>query len=471
MTNAAYRLIGILLLLLLPRTVAAQVPAIDWGQQKAEILRHYRSLIQIDSSNPPGNETLVVDYLKRVFESEGIPAKTFALDPSRANLVARIKGNGRKRPILLMAHTDVVGVQREKWPVDPFGAILKDGYVWGRGSRDDKDKLAANLMVMLLAKRSGVVLDRDLIFLAEAGEEGTTAPGIDFMVSQHFDDIDAEFALTEGGGATIAGGRVTAVQVSTTEKLPRRVRLVVNGTSGHASIPRTDNAVVHLSAAVAKLGAWETPIRLNETTRTYFEKLAAISPPESAARYRELLDPARAPTIARYMAEHEPALHTMLRTSVVPTILKAGFRMNVIPSEAEATIDVRALPDEDMATFYEEMRHVIADPAVRIEPLAEGARPVAPVSRLNTDMFRALERVSAQMYRGSTTLPTMMGGATDMAQLRAKGIQSYGIGPAATNEDSVEYGAHSDVERLLESSLYGFVEFTWRAVVEVAAKR
>lgn len=469
MTKTAHS-VGIILLLF-PSAVAAQAPVVDWGKQKAEILRHHRSLIQIDSSNPPGNETRVIDYLKGVLESEGIPVKTFALDPSRANLVARIKGNGSKRPILLMAHTDVVGVQREKWPVDPFGAVLKDGYIWGRGSRDDKDKLAANLMVMLLAKRSGAVLDRDLIFLAEAGEEGDTGPGIDFMVKQHFGEIDAEYALTEGGSATLENGRVTVVQVTTTEKVPRRVRLVVNGTSGHASIPRMDNALVHLSAAVAKLGTWETPIGLNETTRTYFEKLAAISTPEKAARYKGLSDPARSAMISRYLAEYEPGHYTMLRTSVVPTVLKAGFRMNVIPSEGEAIIDVRALPDEDITEFYDEMRRVIADPAVRIEPLTDGARPVAPASRLDTEMFRALERVGKQMYPGSTTLPTMLGAATDMAQLRTKGIQSYGIGPASTDEDAIKYGAHSDVERLLESSLYGLVEFTWRAVTEVAGKR
>ena len=409
-----------LVLLLLSNAVTAQVPGVDWGRQKAEILRHYRSLIQIDSSNPPGHETLVVDYLKRVFESDGIPVKTFALDPSRANLVARIKGNGSKRPILLMAHTDVVGVQREKWAVDPFGAVLKDGYIWGRGSRDDKDKLAANLMVMLLAKRSGIALDRDLIFLAEAGEEGDTGLGIDFMVQQHFGEIDAEYALTEGGGATLENGRVTVVQVTTTEKVPRRVRLVVNGTSGHASIPRVDNALVHLSAAVAKIGAWETPLRLNETTRTYFQRLAAISTPEKAALYNGLSDPARSATSSRYLAEHEPGRYTMLRTSVVPTILKAGFRMNVIPSEAEATIDIRALPDEDISAFYEEMRRVIADPAVRIEPLT-GVRPVGPPSRLDTEMFRALERVSQQMYPGSTTLPTMLGGGDRHGPTAGKG--------------------------------------------------
>jgi acetylornithine deacetylase/succinyl-diaminopimelate desuccinylase-like protein len=233
------------------------MPAVDWKKQQPEILRRHAELVHIDSTSPPGNETRVVDYLKKVFDGEGIPVKVFALQPDRANLVARLKGNGKKRPILLMAHTDTVGIQREKWPVDPFGAVRKDGYIWGRGTRDDKDKLAANLMVMLLAKRMGAALDRDLIFLAESGEEADPAGvGINFMVSQHFDDIDAEFALTEGGGATIESGRVTTVNIETTEKVPRRFRLVATGTSGHGSVPRLDNPLTHLSGAVAKVGSY-----------------------------------------------------------------------------------------------------------------------------------------------------------------------------------------------------------------------
>jgi acetylornithine deacetylase/succinyl-diaminopimelate desuccinylase-like protein len=458
--------------LILTSFAAAQTPAsdwktIDWKAQEAEILRHYSALVQIDSSNPPGNETLVVNYLKKVFDAAGIPAQVFALDPARANIVARIKGNGSKRPILVMAHTDVVGVQRDKWPVDPFAAIRKDGYIWGRGTVDDKDKLAANLELMLLLKRTGAKLDRDVIFLAESGEEGTTAPGIEYMVSQ----IDAEYCLTEGGGATLSNGRVTAVEVSTTEKLPRRVRLVVNGTSGHGSVPRSDNALVHLSAAVVKIGTWETPLRLNDTTRTYFERLAAISPPDMAARYNGITDSRRTTAVQRYLAENEPERYSMLRTSVVPTILNAGFRMNVIPSQAEATIDVRMAPGEDQTAFFDQMRRVIGDPAVKIERLTDGERPPTPPSRLDTEMFRALETASKRIYPGSVTLPTMLTGATDMAFLRAKGVQSYGIGPASTDADSTNYGAHSDVERLLESSLYSFVRFTWEAVTEVAASK
>jgi len=459
-----------IILILWASAAVAQTPAIQWGQQHAETLRHYRALVQIDTTDPPGNETKAVDYLKKVLEAEGIPTKTFASEPSRANLVARLKGNGSKRPILLMAHTDVVGVQRAKWPVDPFAAVLKDGYVWGRGTSDDKDKLAADLMVMLLLKRSGVALDRDVIFLAEAGEE-TNSLGIDFMVNQHFSEIDAEFALNEGGRTRLENGHVTAVQVATAEKVPRWVRLVVGGTSGHGSIPRVDNPVVHLAAAVGKLGAWETPMRLNDTTRTYFERLATISPPEKAARYNGLTDPRKSAAIQRYLAENEPEHYSMLRTSVVPTVIKGGFQTNVIPSEAEANIDVRVLPDEDLARFSEEMRRVIGDPSIRIEPISTGARVPTPPSRIDNEMFRALETVSKRLYPGSTTLPVMLTAATDCAQLRAKGLQCYGIDPPVSDEDRTHYSWHSDVERLEESSLYKFVEFTWGAVTEVAAKK
>src|SRR6186997_3042943 len=190
-------------------TAAAQTPVVDWEKQHAEILRHYRALVQINSSSPPGNETRVVEYLKKVLEAEGIPSQTFALDPNRANLVARLKGNGSKRPLLILAHTDVVPVQKEKWPVDPFGAVMQDGYIWGRGTVDDKDKLVAMLTAMLVAKRSGATLDRDLIFLAEAGEEADPhGVGINFMVDKHFEEIDAEFAVTEGGTARLDDGRV-----------------------------------------------------------------------------------------------------------------------------------------------------------------------------------------------------------------------------------------------------------------------
>jgi Acetylornithine deacetylase/Succinyl-diaminopimelate desuccinylase and related deacylases len=278
------------------------------------------------------------------------------MNPNRANLVARLKGNGSKRPLLILAHTDVVGVQREKWPVDPFGAVIKDGYVWGRGTKDDKPVLTANLITMLLLKRSGLQLDRDVIFLAESGEEADPeGVGINYMIREHFDEIDAEFAMTEGGGATSDGTKVTRVNIGTAEKLPARARLVATGTAGHGSVPRLDNALIHLSAAVEKLGRWEPPMQWNETTSAYFGLLAGISTPERAAIYKALQDPAKVADAQKWLREHAPGEYSMLRTSIVPTMLKAGVGPNVIPSEAEATLDIRAFPGEDIDKLYAAM--------------------------------------------------------------------------------------------------------------------
>lgn len=228
---------------------------------------------------------------------------------------------------------------------------------------------------------------------------------------------------------------------------------------------------MHLALAVGKVGTWETPLRLNDTTRTYFEKLASISTPEKAARYNGLADPQRTVAIQRYLAVNEPEHYSMLRTSVVPTILKGGFQQNVIPSEGEAIVDIRATPDEDIAKFYAEMSRVIDDPAIRIEPINTGKREPAAPSRLDTEMYRALEQASKRVYPGALTMPTMLTAATDMAQLRAKGIQAYGIDPPVSDEDRRDYGWHSDVERMLESSLYSFVQFVWTAVGELVVRQ
>ena len=235
-------------------------------------------------------------------------------------------------------------------------------------------------------------------------------------------------------------------------------------------MPRLDNALIHLAAAVDKLGRWQTPMRLNETTRAYFEKLATISSPERAAIYKALLDPRSAAGAQTFLREHSPGEYSMLRTSVVPTMLKAGVGANVIPSEAEATLDIRALPGEDIEKFYAEMAKVIDDPAVKVVPIPP-VRPPSPASRLDTDMYRVMERVARTIYGGATVVPSMSTGASDQAQLRAKGIQSYGIGPAATESDDINYPAHGDVERLAESSLYPFVQYVWEVVTEVAARR
>ena len=462
-----------LLFFLLALSAWAAEPVVDWEKLKAETLQHYQAVVRMNTSNPPGNETQVVNYLKSVLDREGINSQIFAREPSRANLVARLKGNGRKRPLLVLGHTDTVGVQPERWPVDPFGAVLKDGFIWGRGTTDNKDGVTAGLMLILQLKRLNVPLDRDVIYVAEASEESSTSPvnvGIDYLVQEHWPEIEAEYALAEGGFVHAENGRVRYVEIAATEKVPRRARLVATGTSGHGSRPRRDNAIVHLSTAVSKVASWEPPMRLNDVTRTFFERLATISSPEEAARYNGLVDPQKTAAIQNYFAEHDLGKYSILRTSISPTMLNGGFRLNVIPSQAEAMLDIRALPDEDPTKFFEQMARIINDPAVKIIPAPPG-RPSAPPSRLDNEMFKSLEATQRRMYPGAITVPGMVTGSTDLAQLRAKGVQAYGIGPRFEEAEFAEHGWHSDVERLSEDSLHGLVQFLWYSALGVAASK
>lgn len=448
----------------------AQTP--DWSKVEEETMRHFQALLRLDTSDPPGNEAPAVDYLKTVLTAEGVPFKVFALEPHRPNLVARLKGNGRKRPLLIMGHTDVVNVDPRKWTFPPFSATRNGGWVYGRGTLDDRDNLVACLMVMVLLQRYKVPLDRDVIFLAESGEEGSVRFGIDYMVNQHWNEIEAEFCFAEGGGVIRGGGQPRYASFSTAEKIPYAMRLVARGPAGHGSRPLRTNAVAHLAQAVAKVAAWQPPMRLNDTTRAYFERLATISAPDKASRYNNIVNPRRTSEIQEYFAENEPGHNSMLRTSISPNIIRAGYRVNVIPSEAEATLDVRALPDENIDAFMEQIRKVVGDPAVALERTERDTRPPAPPSRLDSEAFRVLEANVRRHYNGVITLPTMQTGATDMAYLRARGVQSYGVGPMVDEEDGPKgFGAHSDQERILESALHLFIRFHWDIVVDMARAR
>lgn len=464
------RIHALIVLILASSSVLAQERfLIDWDEAGEEALNHLSQLVRIDSTNPPGGETRVAEYVEAVLASEGIDSDLYELEAGRASLVARLSGDGSKRPILIMGHTDVVGVQAERWVEDPFGGLRKDGWVYGRGTLDDKDNVAAGLMVMLLLKRNGVELDRDVIFLAEAGEEGTPQVGITYLVENHWDAIEAQYCLAEGGGGIADDDHVEVVGVQTTEKLIRRATLVARGTAGHGSTPRPDNAIAILSRAVARAADWQTEVRLNDTTRAYFQRLAAISEPEDAFRYENVDNPQESPAILQHFLENMPYHNSVLRTSVVPTIIEGGFRRNVIPSKASAMLDIRMLPDEDVGAFFEQLAAVIDDPRVEIVPEAP-YRPVAPPSPIDNEMFRALERVAKQVYPGAVVLPQMSTGGTDMSQVRAMGVPCYGVGPIRSQAElNSGNGAHGDNERVAEQAMVDFVRFLWLTIVDVAA--
>lgn len=450
--------------------LALFVSAPDWSAVYPEVLRHFQALVRFDTSDPPGHEAHAAEYLRKVLADAGIPVQVISIDPKRPNVIARLKGNGRKRPLLLMGHTDVVGVQPEKWKFPPFSATLSDGYIYGRGTVDDKDNVATALMTMLLLKRLNVPLERDVIFLAEAGEEGSMQFGIAHLVEKHWPLIDAEFCLAEGGGVRRRNGREHRMLVSTTEKNPTAVKLIARGTAGHGSAPLPDNALDRLAGAVTRISTWRTPLRWNDTTRTYFEKLAMVSPPEQAARYKGLLDPARTASIQDYLRQHEPAHYSMLRTSVATTIIQGGYRVNIIPSQAEAVLDVRTMPGEDPEAFVASMRKIVNDPSIDVIHTPRRDVPIGEPSRLDTPLYRILEDAQRRVYPAAVTLPTMSTGGTDKAYLQARGVQCYGIGPASDDEDGPKgFGAHSDQERLLEQELYRFVRFNWDVVTSFAA--
>ena len=450
---------------------ASSASTVDWKAVEEETMRHFQAVVRFDTTS---KERPAAEYIKKVLDDNGIPAQMYALEPDRPSVVARLKGNGRKRPLLIMGHTDTVTVDLSKWKFAPFSATRDGGYVYGRGVIDDKDNATAALMTMLLLKRNNVPLDRDVIYLAESGEEGNSRVGIGYLVAQHFPEIEAEYCIAEGGDVIRENGAVKYAEVETVEKIPYGIELVAHGISGHGSIPLKSNAIVHLGAAVGRIGAWRPDIKLNETTATYFRKLATVAPSGQARYYRDVLSPD--PKVARaaddWLFENEPRHSSMLRTSVSPNIIQGGYRSNVIPSEGKATLDVRMVPDEDRPAFLEQVKKIVNDPAVEAHFASAGAeRPAPGAARLDSEVFKAVEAAVTKIYN-TVTLPSMSTGATDMAQVRMKGTQCVGIGSAIDVEDQAKgFGMHSDQERLLESELHRFVRFNWEIVNALARAR
>ena len=330
-------------------------------------------LIRLDTSNPPGNESKVATYLKQVADTSGIPAELLGDDPKRLNLVARLKGNGKNKPLLLMAHSDVVPAERKQWTVDPFKGEVRDEYLYGRGALDTKSLLAAELAVMVEIKRRNIKLSRDLILLSEADEEAGSS-GIQWLIQHAWPKIDAEFAFNEGGSVWESKNGTRVFLVQTAEKIPTRVVLTAKGPAGHGSLPRSDNAVLRLSRALVKLADADQPVRLTLTTRRYLRELSAFPEydwlPQLVAR---LDNPATVQAAAGQIRTRDPELDAALRTTVTPTMLNAGIKINSIPSTAEAQVDVRRLPTETAEEVLARFRQIVADPAVEIALVAGAA--------------------------------------------------------------------------------------------------
>ncbi|HUD72461.1 MAG TPA: M20/M25/M40 family metallo-hydrolase [Dongiaceae bacterium] len=429
------------------------------------VVARLRDYLRIDTSNPPGHETKAAAFFKEWFDAEGIGSEVFEYAPGRAVIVARLKGTGAKRPLLLSNHMDVVQAERPYWSVDPFAGELKDGFLYGRGALDMKTTGLLEAATIVNLRRAGAVLSRDLIFLGTSDEE-VEASAIDWLVTKRPDLVrDAEFALNEGSVIDAVGGQAKAWSVAVTEKCPFWLKVTAKGRPGHGSMPFAENnAVLRLLKALGKIAAWETPIRVTDTTAACFRARAASQPAAMAAAYRDIRKGLQDPAVRRRVLA-DPALNAILRNTIAITMLEGAPQTNIIPTVAEARLDVRLLPGENPEAFLAEIRRRADDAAVVIEPLAPYR--AATESPLGSELMQAIDRARARHDPAAVLAPTMLTGWTESATLRTLGIQAYGFEPYVL-DSSEQDRQHGNDERISVENVLRGARILEEIVLDVA---
>lgn len=455
-----------------PVARAAVSPLTDTSGIAREARGWLADLIKINTSNPPGNEQIAAMYIAGVLQKEGIKADMLDLAPGRSAVVARLRSSAVADPskaLLLVAHLDTVPVDKSKWSVDPFGAVIKDGYLYGRGAIDDKGMLAANLAAFIALKRANAHLNRDVIFLATADEEGSGDASIRTLIARYWDKFAAGFAINEGGNVFVNNGKVQYIGVQASEKVSTNVAVVARGTAGHASQPTKDNPVVHLAAAVAKIGTYSAPVHFTAIVRRYFEGIAPLEDDEIAKWIRSMDTPDRGEHAQRVVSDTSPLWNAMLRDTVTPTVLTAGVANNVIPAEARANLNVRLLPGDSINTLLNDLNKLVNDSAVKLE-VQPNAGLAAPPSSLESDFYNLICKVATQEFGGAPSLPFQSTWLTDSAQLRLHSVQAYGLVPFPLAQEDLRR-MHGDDERIPLLAFDKGVDVTTKIVAEFAVTR
>ncbi len=437
---------------------------LNWNAIRDETTRYLQDLIRIDTTNPPGNETRAAEYLAAVFKREGIEPIVLESAPGRGNIVARLKGDGRAAPLLLMAHLDVVPVEADKWEHPPFGGDIIDGYLWGRGALDTKQLAAMELMVMLLLKREGKPLARDVIFMGNADEEAGGKLGAGWMVEHHRDLINAEYAINEGGGFGVEFMGHTFFTCQTGEKGTARFTMRTRGKPGHASQPHADNAILKLADAIQKIGAAKFPLHVTPTVRVFFERIAAKLGQPYATLLPALLDSKRYDAVMSRLPLNESMramLYAMLHNTVTPTMLNAGTKINVIPSVAEAKCDARLLPGFTADDLLRELRAFL-DHDVEIE--FQDNTPGREADH-RTPLFETIARVMARHVPDAPVLPYLVVGATDARHVTKLSTRVYGFCPMRAPMEELD-SVHGHNERIALENL----EFGTRVLYDVVSE-
>ena len=417
-----------------------------------EAVRHLQEYIRINTANPPGNEIEGARFFQKIFETESIPCQIFEPSPGRGNLLATLKGDGTRKPVLLLNHMDVVPAEKGQWEVDPFEGVIKDGYVYARGALDDKSMGIVEMMVLLILKREKVPLKRDILFFAANGEETGGEWGVQWAIENLPVLREAEIALNEGGYVILnEDGTPDRYEISSGQKVIFQLKLKTTGTPGHASMPMADNPNVKLVHALEALTQWETPFTVLPMVKEYFHKLAPKQPKARRAHFEDVEKGLHDPSFSAWFTSN-PIYNAMVRNTLSLTVLEAGSKVNVVPSESTALIDCRLIPGTSKEDFLKEIKKRLGT-AIEVDVISESdSRPPSP---LDTDLYRAIERFAARNDPGCPVVPHLLPGGTDARYLRKKGMTTYDFCPFRLTEKEM-LRIHGNNERIsLENLKFG----------------
>jgi acetylornithine deacetylase/succinyl-diaminopimelate desuccinylase-like protein len=431
----------------------------------------YKELIEINTVTETGDTARAADAMAARLLAAGFDSadvQVFKPAPRKGNVVARLRGTGARKPILLLAHIDVVEARREDWTYDPFKLTEKDGYFYGRGSGDDKFMAAALVANLIRYKQEGYKPDRDIILALETDEEilDRNGMGIQWLIANHRDLIDAEFALNEGGGVDLKRGKPIRNSIQTSEKVSQSYRLAVTNKGGHSSVPSADNAIYHVAEGLARLGKFAFPVNLNATTRQSFERAAELETRETAADIRSVLSANPDPAALDRLSAN-PAYNAQLRTTCVATMLEGGHAYNALPQMAGAVVNCRILPGEKVEDVTATLTRVLADDKIALTPIGQAV--LSAPSVMDEGLLSAIEKTSAEFWPGTPIVPVMLSGATDGAYLRNAGIPTFGHSGLAGDVDDVR--AHGKDERVAVKAFYEGNEYLYRLVKRLSGSK
>jgi len=425
-------------------TGRAQDSKIDWPRYQDMAVDLMQQYLRVNTSNPPGNELEAAKFLKKVFDQNGIENEIFEYKPGRANIIARLKGTGAKRPIILLSHMDVVTAEQASWDVDPFAAAIKNGSIYGRGALDMKGEGLLHLMTMILLKREGPPLARDVIFIGTADEE-VDDEGSLWMIANKADLFkNAEYLLTEGGDNLLEGDTVKLVGVDVAEKAPFWLRLTATGLPGHGSRPVADSATNRLIRAMNRILDWQTPVKLLPAVEQFFKDIAPLQQEQLRAQFQNIRESLKDPEFSRALSSQRE-FGFLLRNTISITMLSGSKQTNVIPNAATCNLDVRLLPGESPDEFLNALRTVIADPSIKIENVNRFKQPNS--SRIDTELFSLIARKTKEKHPGAVVTTKMLSGYTESQLYRQLGITAYGWAPIYTTPEEDE-GVHGNNERI-----------------------